>query len=108
MQRVRDITRTTLAVGHIPQFRVAWRRENHAAIYRRKLKELCESQGGRPGLPVLNNRPCGLCGCTGTLEEEEERGRTEVGAQQLCGSRGSCPGLPVPNKPDGFCGRKAP
>ena len=28
-------------------------------------------------------------------------------AQELCGSRGGRPGLPVPNKPDGFCGRKA-
>ena len=28
-------------------------------------------------------------------------------AQELCDSRGGRPGLPVPNKPDGFCGRKA-
>ena len=27
--------------------------------------------------------------------------------QELCESRGDCPGLPVPNKPYGFCGRKA-
>ena len=26
---------------------------------------------------------------------------------ELCESRGGRPGLPVPNKPDGFCGRKA-
>ena len=25
----------------------------------------------------------------------------------VCESRGGRPGLPVPNKPDGFCGRKA-
>ena len=29
-------------------------------------------------------------------------------AQQLCEGRGGRPGLPVPNKPHGFCGRKAP
>ena len=28
-------------------------------------------------------------------------------AQELCESRDGRPGLPVPNKPDGFCGRKA-
>ena len=28
-------------------------------------------------------------------------------AQELCESRGGRPGLPVPNKPDGFCERKA-
>ena len=27
--------------------------------------------------------------------------------QELCEGRGGCPGHPVPNKPDGFCGRKA-
>ena len=27
--------------------------------------------------------------------------------QELCECRGGRPGLPVPNKPDGFCGRKA-
>ena len=31
----------------------------------------------------------------------------DIRDQELCGSRGSRPGLPVPNKPDGFCGRKA-
>ena len=30
------------------------------------------------------------------------------GDQELCESRGGRPGLPVPNKPYGFCGRKAP
>ena len=30
-----------------------------------------------------------------------------VGAQELCESRGGRRGLPVPNKPPGFCGRKA-
>ena len=29
-------------------------------------------------------------------------------AQELCESRGGLPGLRVPNKPDGFCRRKAP
>ena len=32
----------------------------------------------------------------------------ESGAQELCKSRGGRPGLSVPNKPDGFCGPKAP
>ena len=32
---------------------------------------------------------------------------TELRAQELCKSRDGRPGLPVPNKPDGFCGRKA-
>ena len=27
--------------------------------------------------------------------------------QELCESQGGRPGLPVPNKPYGFCGRKA-
>ena len=31
----------------------------------------------------------------------------KIGAQELCESRGGRPGLPVPNKPHGFCGRKA-
>ena len=30
-----------------------------------------------------------------------------VRARELCGSRGGRPGLPVPNRPYGFCGRKA-
>ena len=33
-----------------------------------RVQELCESRGGRPGLPVPNsNSTCGLCGCTTTL-----------------------------------------
>ena len=39
-------------------------------IYRRA-QELCESRGGRPGLPVPNS-PKGLCGRKATFEEEEE------------------------------------
>ena len=31
----------------------------------------------------------------------------KIRAQELCESRGGRPGLPVPNKPNGFCGRKA-
>ena len=31
----------------------------------------------------------------------------KIRAQEVCESRGGRPGLPVPNKPDGFCGRKA-
>ena len=34
-----------------------------------RAQELCESRGGRPGLPVLNS-PYGLCGGKATLNEE--------------------------------------
>ena len=46
---------------------------------------LCESRGGRPGLPVPN-RAYGLCG-------------RKFRAQELCESRGGRPWAPVPNKP---------
>ena len=62
-------------------------------------QELCESQGGRPGLPVPNS-PYGLCACKVTLNSNPQR------TQELCESRGSRPGLPVPNTPYGLCGRK--
>ena len=35
-----------------------------------RAQELCESRGGRPGLPVPNSR-YSLCGRKPTLEEEE-------------------------------------
>ena len=63
-----------------------------------RAQELCESRGGRPGLPVPNS-PCGLCGRKSALN----RHRT----QKLCESRGGRPGLPVPNNPYVRCGRKA-
>ena len=47
-------------------------------------QELCESQGGRPGLPVPN-KPCGLCAYKVTLNSNPQR------AQELCESRGSRP-----------------
>ena len=34
-------------------------------------QELCESRGGRPGLPVLNS-PYGLCGRKVRLEEQQQ------------------------------------
>ena len=37
-------------------------------------QELCESRGGRPGLPVPNS-PYGLCGRKATIEE---KGETEL------------------------------
>ena len=47
----------------------------------------------------------------GVLCPEPDKSAADDGAlcraQQLCESRGGRPGLPVPNKPDGFCGRKA-
>ena len=33
-----------------------------------RARELCETRGGRPGLPVPNS-PCGLCGSKATLDE---------------------------------------
>ena len=38
--------------------------------------ELCESGGGRPGLPIPNSHYglCGLCGRKAKLEEEEGGG----------------------------------
>ena len=61
-----------------------------------KAQELCESRGGRPGLPVPNS-PYGFCGRKATLNK----------VQELCESRGGRPGLPVPNSPYGFFERKA-
>ena len=61
--------------------------------------ELCESRGGRPGLPVPNSHYA-LCGCKATLNLQHDR------AQELGESRGGRPGLPVPNIPYGLCGRK--
>ena len=78
-----------------------------------RAQELCESRGGRPGLPVPKNpygfcgrkatlkRACdrakelcesrgGFCGRNATLEEEESR------AKELCESRGGRPGLSIP------------
>ena len=68
-------------------------------------QELCESWGGRPGLPVPNS-PYGLCGHKAAFEEEEEED-TNIRAQELCESWGGRPSLPVPNSPYGLCGRKA-
>ena len=62
---------------------------------------MCESRGGRPGLPVPN-RPYGFCGRKAILEEEEEetkkkkekkrrRRRRDFRAQELCESRGGRP-----------------
>ena len=36
-----------------------------------RAQELCESRGGRPGLPVRNNyKPYGFCGRKATVEED--------------------------------------
>ena len=60
-------------------------------------QELCESRGGRPGLPIPNG-PYGLCSVKAKLPSHR--------AQELCESRGGRPGFPVPNSPYGLCGRK--
>ena len=57
---------------------------------RSRAQELCESRGGRPGLPVSNS-PYGLCGREATLNLN-----WICRAQELCESRGGCP---VPNSP---------
>ena len=65
-----------------------------------RAQELCESRGGRPGLPVLNS-PYGLCGHKATLNcnmtELRSCVKVEVGR----------PGFPVLNSPYGLCGHKA-
>ena len=74
------------------------------AILNRKrvrAQELCESRGGRPGLPVPNS-PCDLCGRKSTLDLNWPNR-----AQKLCESGGGRPGLPVPNSPCDLCGRKS-
>ena len=62
-----------------------------------RAQELCESVGGRPGLPI-HNGPYGLCGRKATLKNR---------AQELCESGGGRPGPPGPHRPYGLCGRKA-
>ena len=63
-------------------------------------QELCNSRGGRPGLPAPNSPYC-LCGRKATLNYIYDR------AQELCESRSSRPGIPVRNSPYSLCGRKA-
>ena len=52
-----------------------------------RAQELCESPGGRPGLPVPNS-PYGFCGRSATLN-------LNYRVQGLCESRGGRPGLPL-------------
>ena len=42
-------------------------------VSKSELGKLCESRGGRPGLPVPN-KPCGFCGRKAALKEEDYRG----------------------------------
>ena len=99
----------------------------------RRAQELCESRSGRPVLSVPNE-PYGFCGRKARLNWTELRScvKVEVAvlcspslislmvsvdvkqnwtqylrAQELCESRRGRPVLPGPNKPYGFCGRKA-
>ena len=67
-----------------------------------RAQELCESRGGRPGLPVPNS-PFDLRSGRKTTLNEELRFR----AQELCESRSSRPGLPVSNSAYDLCVRKA-
>ena len=84
-----------------------------------RVQELCESRGGRPGLPV-NSSPSGVCselfpqrsgansppGLCGGRKATLNMNFFVLG-QELCESRGGRPGLPVPNSPYGLCGREA-
>ena len=62
---------------------------------------MCESRGGRPGLPVPNS-PSGLCGRKATTEEEYDRKTTICVKVEV-----DVPGLIVPNSPYGLCGRQS-
>ena len=73
-------------------------RKHHERMDNISAQELCESRGGRPGLPVPNSFYA-LCGRKATLNY--------LRAQELCESRGGRPGLPVPNSFYALCGRKA-
>ena len=87
---------------------------------------VCESRGGRPGLPVPNmcNGVCGrkvrarelplplppspypLPPFSPSLVSLMVSVVFKHRVFLLCESRCGRPGFPVPNKPDGFCGRK--
>ena len=62
-------------------------------------QDLCDSQGGCPGLPVPDS-PYGLCGHTVTLNLNLLR-------TELRDSQRGHPGLPIPDSPYGLCGRRA-
>ena len=71
-----------------------------AIFYSRvRIQELRESGVGRP------EKASWFLWTLGTIKEEGENDCFRV--QELCESRGGRPVLPVPNKPHGFCGRKA-
>ena len=62
-------------------------------------QKLCESRGGRPGLPVPNS-PYGLCGRKATPNLTPEsllKPSNGFRAQELCESRDGHPGLPILN-----------
>ena len=61
-----------------------------------RAQKLCESRGGRPGLPVPDN-PYGLYGRKAAFKEENED--TNIRAQKLCESRGGRPGYRVTSRP---------
>ena len=73
--------------------------QNCSACWR--AQQLCESRGGRPGLPVPNS-PYDLCGRKARFEKVKC-----IKAQELCESRGGRPGPPAPNSAYGLRGRKA-
>ena len=65
-----------------------------------RTQEMCESRGGRPGLPIPNQD--GLCGHKATLEEEKEDTNPRSGDVRK--SRWTSW---APHSPYGLCGHKA-
>ena len=60
-----------VAVRGFPSLTVRTVSEHKATLEERRpirAQQLCESRGGRPGLPVPDT-PCGLCGSKATLNE---------------------------------------
>ena len=55
-------------------------------------RELCESGGGRPGLPSLMVLMV-------SVDVKQHRRQPRFRAEELCESRGGRPGLPVPGSP---------
>ena len=62
------------------------RRRNTANHFR--VQELCESRGGRPGLPSLINSP------TVSVDVKQHQPMNQFRALELCESQGGRPGLP--------------
>ena len=47
--------------------------KNRNEDIKRRAQELCESRGGRPGLPVPNKPSDGFCGRAATLKKKKKK-----------------------------------